>query len=105
MSLPLDGGGEERVIPPVGDSRQVCVAASDDILVRALNQHAGSWRAVQFGGSVTSSSLVIVDLDEPDARRSSVEALRRSGFAGPVLILGAREEAPEDEPIARPVRL
>ena len=106
MSLPHDGGGEERVIPPMGDSREVCVAALDETLVQALNQHASGWRAVLFSDSPASNSLVIVDLDQPDAQRNSVETLRQSGFTGPVLILGGREaEAPEEEPMARPVRL
>ena len=49
---------------------------------------------------------MIVDLDDATEWRRAVQTLRAAGFAGPVLILGAREaEAPEDEPVARPVRL
>jgi DNA-binding response OmpR family regulator len=80
--------------------------APDDTLVRALNQHAGGWRAVPLTGSPEPHALVIVDLDDPAERRNAVGTLRGEGFEGPVLILGARDaEAPEDEPIARPVRL
>jgi DNA-binding response OmpR family regulator len=86
--------------------------APDDILVRALNQHAGDgWRASWLTEALDSKvvgpdALVIVDVDEAIERRGFVDALRRSGFAGPVLVLGARQgQAPEDEPVARPVRL
>lgn len=80
--------------------------APDDMLVRALNQHAGGWRAVPLAASPEPNALVIVDLDDAAGRRGAVGALRGSGFAGPILILGARDaDAPEDEPIARPVRL
>lgn len=76
------------------------------MLVRALNQHAGGWQAVPLSARPELGALVIVDLDDPAERRGAVGALREAGFAGPVLILGARDaEAPEDEPIARPVRL
>jgi len=87
-------------------SHAVHVEAPDDMLVRALNQHAGGWRAVPLADPPASDALVIVDLEEPAERQGCVEALRGSGFAGPVLILGGREaETPEDEPVARPVRL
>lgn len=80
--------------------------APDDMLVRALNQHAGGWRAASFDEAPGPDALVIVDLDGAAERRDFLKALRGGGFAGPVLILGAREgEVPEDEPFARPVRL
>ena len=80
--------------------------APDDMLVRALNQHAGGWRAVPFADPPRAGALVIVDLDDAAARRDCVVSLRTSGFGGPVLILGEREaDAAENEPIARPVRL
>jgi len=76
------------------------------MLVRALNQHAGGWHAVPISACPELGALVIVDLDDPAERRGAVAALRKTGFVGPVLILGARDaEAPGDEPIARPVRL
>ncbi len=80
--------------------------APDDMLVRALNQHAGNWRAVPLTDPPDERALVIVDLDEPGARLGCVATLRGSGFVGPILILGGRDaEAPEDEPVGRPVRL
>lgn len=77
------------------------------MLVQALNQHAsGGWRAVLCDGVPGADALVIVDLDDPAERRGFVRNLRSQGFAGPILILGAREGGtPEDEPFARPVRL
>ncbi len=87
-------------------SRHVYVAAPDDTLVRALNQHAGGWRAVPFADAPEANALLVVDFDEPDEQRGFVETLRGAGFAGPALVLGAREaRTPEDEPVARPVRL
>ena len=84
----------------------VHVMAPDDMLVRALNQHAGGWRAVPLTESPDAGALVIVDIDDATDRRSGVGTLREAGFEGPVLILGARDAvAPDDEPIARPVRL
>jgi len=85
-------------------SRAVYVVAPDDMLVRALNQHAGGWRAAALQGVPDAGALVIVDLDEPAERRGLVETLRGAGFGGPMVILGA-SGAPEDEPVARPVRL
>ena len=80
--------------------------APDEMLVRALNQHAGGWRAVPLTESPQAGALVIVDLDDATERRGAVGALREAGFDGPVLILGARDAAAaDDEPIARPVRL
>jgi DNA-binding response OmpR family regulator len=76
------------------------------MLVAALNQHAKDWRAVPLTGSPAAGALVIVDLEDAAERRGAVTDLRHAGFAGPVLIVGGREgETPEDEPIARPVRL
>jgi DNA-binding response OmpR family regulator len=96
----------------VADLHSVYVVAPDDTLVRALNQHASDgWRAVSLTEALDSKAvgpdaLVIVDLDEAVERRGFVETLRGFGFAGPVLLLGARQgQAPEDEPVARPVRL
>ncbi|HEX4508378.1 MAG TPA: response regulator transcription factor [Alphaproteobacteria bacterium] len=87
-------------------SHSVHVVAPDDMLVRALNQHAGGWRAVLLADPPESDALVIIDLDDASGRRDAVGPLREAGFAGPVLILGARDaKTPEDEPIARPVRL
>jgi DNA-binding response OmpR family regulator len=80
--------------------------APDDMLVRALNQHAAGWRAVPLTQSPEAEALVVVDLDDAAERRGAVGTLREAGFSGPVLVLGARDAvAPEDEPIARPVRL
>src|SRR4051794_36818620 len=80
--------------------------APDDMLVRALNQHAGGWRAVPLTEPPEAGALVIVDLDDAAERRVAVGTLREAGFDGPILILGARDAAaPDDEPIARPVRL
>ena len=80
--------------------------APDEMLVRALNQHAGGWLAAPLSGPPAPDALVIVDLDDATGRRNAVGMLREGGFAGPLLILGARDaETPEDEPIARPVRL
>ena len=96
----------------VANSRAVYVAAPDDMLVQALNQHAGGWRAALLTGpaaqdALVPGALVIVDLDEPTERRGFVETLRGSGFEGPIVILGDREAArtPDDEPVARPIRL
>ena len=76
------------------------------MLVRALNQHADGWRAVPLTEAPQPNALVIVDLDDAAERRDAVGVLREAGFPGPVLILGAREaEVPQDEPIARPIRL
>jgi len=80
--------------------------APDDMLVRALNQHAVGWGALPLTEPPEAGGLVIVDLDDPAERRGAVGSLRAAGFDGPVLILGARDAvAPDDEPIARPVRL
>jgi DNA-binding response OmpR family regulator len=87
-------------------SRVIYIAAPDDMLVRALNQHAGGWLAAVLAGPPEPGALVIVDFDAPGERRGAVETLRGAGFGGPVLILGDREApAPTDEPVARPVRL
>jgi DNA-binding response OmpR family regulator len=87
-------------------SRVVHIAAPDDMLVRALNQHAGGWLAAVLADPPEPGALVIVDFDAPEARRGAIETLRGAGFAGPVLILGDREApAPTDGPVARPVRL
>ena len=88
-------------------SRVVHVVAPDDMLVRALNQHAGGWRAVTLGEAPELDALVIVDLDQPAERRRAVETLRDSGFTGPAVILGGHGAtgALDDEPVARPVRL
>lgn len=91
----------------MGDSRNVYVVAPDDTLVRALNQHAGGWRTAPFADAPEPTALVVVDLDEPAERRDFIESLRGGGFGGPVVILGDREAAcgPNDEPVAKPVRL
>jgi DNA-binding response OmpR family regulator len=87
-------------------SNSVHVRAADDMLVRALNQHAGNWRAAPFADPPSGWALVIVDLDDAADGQGFVAGLRGAGFAGPALILGGREATtPEDEPIARPVRL
>ena len=77
------------------------------MLVRALNQHAGGWRAAALGEALDLDALVIVDLDQPAERRRAVEILRGSGFTGPAIILGGQGAAGalDDEPVARPVRL
>jgi Transcriptional regulatory protein, C terminal len=77
------------------------------MLVRALNQHAGGRRAVALEGAPPSDALVIVDLDDAAERHASIAALRSEGFGGPMVILGDPGAArlPEDEPVARPVRL
>jgi DNA-binding response OmpR family regulator len=82
----------------------VYVVAPDGMLVQALNQHAGGWRAAALDGVPEADALVIVDLDQPGERRRAVETLRGLGFAGPAIILGG-EGAADDEPVARPVRL
>jgi hypothetical protein len=80
--------------------------APDEVLVRALNQHAGGWRAIPLTDTPDADALVIIDLDDAAERRGAVGTLREAGFMGPVLVLGVREaEAPQDEPVARPVRL
>jgi DNA-binding response OmpR family regulator len=83
------------------------VAAPDDMLVRALNQHAGGWRAVVLTDLPGPDALAIVDFDAPGERQGALGTLRGGGFDGPVVILGDREAAsgPGDEPVARPVRL
>jgi DNA-binding response OmpR family regulator len=94
------------ILAEAAASHSVHVMALDEMLVRALNQHAREWRAVPLTGSPEAGALVIVDLDDAPERRGAVNALRAAGFAGPVLILGAREgDTPEDEPLARPIRL
>jgi hypothetical protein len=87
--------------------RVIHVAASDDMLVRALNQHAGGWRAAVLAGLPEHGALAIVDFDEPGARQGALDTLRGGGFGGPVVILGDRGAAlgPVDEAAARPVRL
>ena len=83
----------------------IYVVASDELLIRALAAHASGWRAAPLTGAQPEpNALVIVDLDEP---AGAVETLRAAGFTGPILILGDRGAArlPEDEPVARPVRL
>lgn len=77
------------------------------MLVRALNQHAGGWRAAMLTDLPGPGALAIVDFDEPGEREGAVDALRGGGFGGPVVILGDREATlgPSDEPVARPVRL
>jgi DNA-binding response OmpR family regulator len=94
------------VAEPVS-SRAVHVVAPDDMLVRALNQHAGKWQAVALGDAPDPDAVVIVDLDQPAERSRVVEALRGSGFTGPAIILGGLDVSgdPDDEPVARPVRL
>lgn len=88
-------------------SRVIHVAAPDGMLVQALNQHAGGWRAAMLTAPPGPGALAIVDFDEPGERRVAVATLRGGGFGGPVVILGDREAAlgPNDEPAARPVRL
>jgi DNA-binding response OmpR family regulator len=97
----------ETVSARAANPRAVHVVAPDDMLVRALNQHAGEWQAVALGETPESDTLVIVDLDQPAERRRAVETLRGSGFTGPAIILGGQDAAagPDDEPVARPVRL
>ena len=81
---------------------------------RALSGHrAGSagWTVVGLGAAVShladSGAIVVVDHEDSPAQLCAVAALRESGFAGPILILGDTGAArhPEDEPVARPVRL
>jgi len=57
-------------------------------------------------GALAPGTLAIIDFDEPGERQRAVDTLR-GGFGGPVVILGDREAAlgPNDEPVARPVRL
>jgi DNA-binding response OmpR family regulator len=88
-------------------ARAVHVVAPDDMLVRALNQHAGGWRAVALGEAPEADALVIVDLDQQEERRRVVETLRGSGFTGPAIILGGLDASGDldDEPVARPIRL
>lgn len=89
------------------NSNAVYVIAPDDMLVRALNQHAGGWRAVALDEAPVLDALVIVDLDQPAERLRAVENLRGLGFTGPAIILGGQGAtgALDDEPVARPVRL
>ena len=91
----------------VANPRAVHVIAPDDMLVRALNQHAGGWLAAPFADAPEPNALVVVDLDQQDERRRAVEALRGSGFTGPAIILGGLDAAADvdDEPVARPMRL
>jgi DNA-binding response OmpR family regulator len=88
-------------------AREVHVVASDDMLVLTLNQHAGEWRAVALGEAPEADALVIVDLDQQEERLRAVETLRGSGFTGPAIILGGLDASgdPDDEPVARPIRL
>ncbi len=78
--------------------------APDEILIRALNQHAAGWRAASLTDPPEPGALVIVDLDLPAERSAFVETLREAGFGGPILALGDRE-ATAAEPIVRPARL
>ena len=91
----------------MGDSRNVYIAAPDDTLVRALNQHAGGWRAAMLADPPEQGALAIADFDAPDERQGALDTLRGGGFGGPVVILGNGEAAygPNDEPVVRPVRL
>ena len=76
------------------------------MLVRALNQHAGGWRAAMLTDPPGPGALAIVDFDGSGERRDALDALRSGGFGGPGVILGDREASgPNDEPVARPVRL
>jgi len=95
-------------------NRSVYVVAADDTVRRALSEHRSGpagWNVAML--SVTRDfppepdAIVVVDLDDPAVQSGSVEVVRTSGFAGPILILGNNGPArvPEDEPIARPVRL
>lgn len=65
------------------------------------------WRFAALHGLPEPDALVILDLDDAEERRACVERLRAAAHAGPLLILGdtGAAESPEDEPIARPVRL
>jgi DNA-binding response OmpR family regulator len=93
-------------------SRTVRIAAPDGALADALEEHRpakSGWSFQPLDGTPEADAIVIVDYNEPDDRRRSLEAIRAGGFDGPVLILGAisgiEGALPEDEPIARPVRL
>ena len=46
------------------------------MLVRALNQHAGGWRAAMLTDPPGLGALAIVDFDEPGARRDALDTLR-----------------------------
>jgi len=85
----------------VPDLRTVHVAARDDMLVRALNEHgpAAGWRAALLAGSVAPGALVIVDFDEPAARTEALALAHKSKL----LVLGDLDAA--HEAVARPVRL
>ncbi len=97
-----------------GNPRSVFVAADDDTMQRALSgNRAGSaaWTVMDLSAAVTRrpdpGAIVVVDHEDATAQLGAVAALRESGFAGPILILGDAGAArlPQDEPVARPVRL
>lgn len=57
-------------------------------------------------GAPEAGALVVLDFETATEQRAAVDALRSAGFAGPVVILGGESpRSPDDEPIARPVRL
>ncbi len=90
--------------------RSIRVAASDDVIIRALVPHLPvrlGWRIAALEGPPETDALVIVDLDSAEAQSGAVAAVRGAGFSGPVLILGgdAATQSPDDEPLPRPVRL
>jgi len=88
--------------------RRVYVVAPDDALMRALAEQRrpqSGWRIAAPNGTPEPESLVILDLEAADERRRWIQTLRSDGYAGPVLVLGGEAESPDDEPVARPVRL